>query len=107
MLDTNMKAQLQGYLERLTRPIEILASVDHSDSSREMLDLLADIAAASPLVHTGAGITNLTVHPEAMSLTTFARPPGFWATSSPRGRVERERPPAPSSRPAAARRRLC
>jgi alkyl hydroperoxide reductase subunit F len=50
MLDTNTQAQLKGYLERLTRPVEILASVDHGDSSREMLELLADVAAASPLV---------------------------------------------------------
>jgi alkyl hydroperoxide reductase subunit F len=50
MLDTNMQTQLKGYLERLTRPIEIVASADTGDSSREMLELLADIAALSPLV---------------------------------------------------------
>jgi alkyl hydroperoxide reductase subunit F len=50
MLEPNMLAQLKGYLERLTRPVEILASVDHGESSREMLELLADVAAASPLV---------------------------------------------------------
>jgi len=50
MLDTNMQTQLKGYLERLTRPIEIVASADTGDSSREMLELLGDIAALSPLV---------------------------------------------------------
>ncbi len=50
MLDTNMQTQLKGYLERLTRPIEIVASADTADGSREMLELLADIAALSPLV---------------------------------------------------------
>ncbi len=31
MLDTNMQTQLKGYLERLTRPIEIVASADTAD----------------------------------------------------------------------------
>jgi alkyl hydroperoxide reductase subunit F len=50
MLDDSLKAQLQGYLERLQQPVEILASLDQSDGSREMLQLLTDIAALSPLV---------------------------------------------------------
>ena len=44
MLDANLKHQLQTYLERLTQPIEIVASLDDSDASREMLALLQDIA---------------------------------------------------------------
>jgi alkyl hydroperoxide reductase subunit F len=50
MLDENVKSQLKSYLERLTRPIELVASVDEGDSSREMSALLEDIAALSPLV---------------------------------------------------------
>src|SRR6202034_3155509 len=50
MLDDGLKAQLQGYLERLQQPVEILASLDESDGSREMLQLLQDITALSPLV---------------------------------------------------------
>ena len=50
MLDTNLKTQLQGYLERLTQPVEIIASVDDNDKSREMLELLQDIISLSPLV---------------------------------------------------------
>jgi alkyl hydroperoxide reductase subunit F len=50
MLDTNLKTQLQGYLERLTQPVEIIASVDDNDKSREMLELLHDITSLSPLV---------------------------------------------------------
>ena len=50
MLDTNMQTQLKGYLERLTRPIEIVASVDDGASSTEMLELLTDIASLSDLV---------------------------------------------------------
>jgi alkyl hydroperoxide reductase subunit F len=51
MLDTNLKTQLKGYLERLTQPIEIVASVDDSDASREMLELLTDIESLSTLVN--------------------------------------------------------
>src|ERR1700723_2646763 len=50
MLDTNTKAQLQGYLERITQPVEIVASLDDGDASREMLDLLEDIESVSSLV---------------------------------------------------------
>ncbi len=50
MLDADLKTQLKGYLERLTQPVEIVASCDDSDKSREMLDLINDIAALSPLV---------------------------------------------------------
>ncbi len=50
MLEADMKTQLKGYLERLTRPVEIVASVDDGDKSREMLELLDDIASLSPLV---------------------------------------------------------
>jgi alkyl hydroperoxide reductase subunit F len=50
MLDTKLKTQLKGYLERLTQPVEIVASVDDNDKSREMLELLNDIVSLSPLV---------------------------------------------------------
>ena len=50
MLDQNLKNQLKAYLERLTRPIEIVSSLDEGDSSREMSELLQDIAGLSPLV---------------------------------------------------------
>ncbi|PHM20742.1 MAG: alkyl hydroperoxide reductase subunit F [Curvibacter sp. PD_MW3] len=47
MLDDNLKAQLKAYLERVTQPFEILASLGDSESSREMEGLLKDIAALS------------------------------------------------------------
>lgn len=50
MLDVNLKAQLKGYLERVTQPFEIVASLDDSESSREMFSLLQDIAALSNLI---------------------------------------------------------
>jgi alkyl hydroperoxide reductase subunit F len=50
MLDSNMKAQLKGYLERISQPVEIIASVDDSDKSQETLALLADIESVSDRV---------------------------------------------------------
>ena len=50
MLDTNLKTQLKGYLERISQPVEIVASVDDGDKSREMLELLSDIQSVSGLV---------------------------------------------------------
>jgi alkyl hydroperoxide reductase subunit F len=50
MLDTNLKTQLKSYLERLKRPIELVASVDDSASSQELLALLHDIQSLSPKV---------------------------------------------------------
>ena len=47
MLDADLKEQLKGYLERVTRPIEITASVDDSEASKETLGLLADIVSLS------------------------------------------------------------
>jgi alkyl hydroperoxide reductase subunit F len=50
MLDAALKAQLKTTLERLQRPIELIASVDDGPKSAELLALLADIAACSPRV---------------------------------------------------------
>ncbi|SEQ73103.1 alkyl hydroperoxide reductase subunit F [Solimonas aquatica] len=50
MLEDNLKQQLQAYLERLTRPVAIVASADDSEASREMLALLQDIVTLSPLL---------------------------------------------------------
>ena len=43
MLDANLKSQLQTYLEKVTQPFEIVASLDDSAKSQELLDLLNDI----------------------------------------------------------------
>ena len=50
MLDANIKAQLKSYLERVTQPIEIVASLDDGPKSREMKELLDDVAAQSSLI---------------------------------------------------------
>ena len=50
MLDAATKAQLKSYLDRATKPIEIVASLDDSKASGELQSLLKDIADSSPLV---------------------------------------------------------
>jgi alkyl hydroperoxide reductase subunit F len=50
MLDTNLKSQLQAYLERISQPVQIVASLDDSENSKEMLGLLKDIESVSSLV---------------------------------------------------------
>ena len=47
MLDANIKTQLKAYLERLQRPIELVASLDDSEKSQEMHGLLRDIESLS------------------------------------------------------------
>jgi alkyl hydroperoxide reductase subunit F len=47
MLDANLKAQLKSYLERVTQPIELIASLDDGAKSQELLGLLQDIDALS------------------------------------------------------------
>jgi NADH-dependent peroxiredoxin subunit F len=54
MLDSNVQAQLKSYLERISQPVEIVASTDDSDKSREMLELLSDIQSSSNLVTVAA-----------------------------------------------------
>ncbi|MBG9387307.1 alkyl hydroperoxide reductase subunit F [Caenimonas aquaedulcis] len=50
MLDANLKAQLGAYMQRISTPVEIAASLDDSAASGQLRELLADIAHASPLV---------------------------------------------------------
>ena len=47
MLNAPITTQLQAYLGKVTSPVEITASLDDSDKSREMRALLQDIAALS------------------------------------------------------------
>ena len=50
MLDATIKAQLKAYLERLQRPIELVASLDDSAKGQELHSLLVDIAGLSDKV---------------------------------------------------------
>jgi len=50
MLDDALKTQLKAYLERLVRPVHLVASIDDGEKSRELVQLLEDIAAQSDKV---------------------------------------------------------
>ncbi|MEY4563258.1 MAG: hypothetical protein RLZZ618_2535 [Pseudomonadota bacterium] len=50
MLDDTLQSQLKAYLERVTQPFEIVASLDDSDTSREMRALLEQIAGLSSFI---------------------------------------------------------
>ncbi|MBT2142595.1 MULTISPECIES: alkyl hydroperoxide reductase subunit F [unclassified Rhodanobacter] len=47
MLDANLKTQLKAYLEKVTQPIEIVASLDDSAKSAELNELLEEIVSLS------------------------------------------------------------
>jgi NADH-dependent peroxiredoxin subunit F len=47
MLEANLKTQLKAYLEKVSRPIEIVASLDNSPKSVELQGLLQEIATLS------------------------------------------------------------
>lgn len=50
MLDNGLKAQLKGYLQNLAIPVELVASLDDGPKSRELHELLNDIAEQSDKV---------------------------------------------------------
>ncbi|WP_028696050.1 alkyl hydroperoxide reductase subunit F [Pseudomonas cremoricolorata] len=50
MLDATLKSQLNTYLQRVSQPIEIVASLDDGAKSRELHDLLVEIASLSELI---------------------------------------------------------
>ena len=51
MLEPNLKTQLAAYLEKLTQPIDITASLDDSTAAAEMHILLKDIAGLSDKIN--------------------------------------------------------
>ena len=63
MLDSNMKTQLEGYLARISQPVEIVASLDEAEKSQEMLELLNDIESVSSLVRVDAQRDDAQVKP--------------------------------------------
>ncbi|AOR62574.1 alkyl hydroperoxide reductase subunit F [Pectobacterium wasabiae] len=50
MLDNTMKVQLKAYLEKLTKPVELIATLDDSAKSAEVRTLLTEIAELSERV---------------------------------------------------------
>jgi len=50
MLDTNLQAQLKGYLDNLKTPVELITYTDESPKAKELSQLVTQIAQLSPLV---------------------------------------------------------
>jgi len=50
MLDANLATQLKTHLEKVTQPIELVATLDGSPKSGELRELLVEIADLSPLI---------------------------------------------------------
>jgi len=50
MLDAQMKTQLQAYLQNLRQPIRLIATLDSTDKSAELRELLLEIAELSDKV---------------------------------------------------------
>ena len=89
MLDANLKTQLKGYLERLTMPIELVASLDDSAKSAELKELLQEIASAvgqGDLRRGRRGHAQALLRHRAAPAPTSrsASPASRWAMNSPR-----------------------
>ena len=50
MLDSDLKAQLQGYLQKLTRPVVLTAALDDGAKSQELRELLVELTRLSAQV---------------------------------------------------------
>lgn len=69
MLDDGLKAQLAAYLERLVRPVHVVAALDDSSNSHEVRALLNDVLAASAKI-TLEERTDEGVHVPSFALTS-------------------------------------
>ncbi|MDH4391860.1 MAG: alkyl hydroperoxide reductase subunit F, partial [Aquabacterium sp.] len=48
MLDDSIKAQLAAYFERITQPVELIASLDDSEGAQQIRELVTEVAAVAP-----------------------------------------------------------
>jgi len=48
MLDSNTQAQLAAYFERISQPVELIASLDDSPAAAEIRELVTELAAIAP-----------------------------------------------------------
>jgi NADH-dependent peroxiredoxin subunit F len=88
MLDADIKAQLAGYLTRITQPVELVASLDDRPEAQEMRTLLEDIASIGDMVtvrYDGQAVRRpsfqVTRRGEDMGLSFAAIPMGHEFTS--------------------------
>ncbi len=71
MLDSNLTEQLRGHLTKVTRPVELVASLDDSPKSAELWELLTQIAALSD------NVTTVRIEDSAMPEPDDGRRPAF------------------------------
>jgi alkyl hydroperoxide reductase subunit F len=48
MLDDSIKAQLAAYFERITQPVDLIASLDDSEGAQQIRELVTEVAAVAP-----------------------------------------------------------
>ncbi len=81
MLDNNLKAALQGYLQNLKTQVTLLLATDSSEKGQELKALAADIASLSPMVvlkdnQNPTRVPSMVVHSESKGTNiTFAGVP--------------------------------
>ncbi len=85
MLDPNLKQQLQAYLARMTQPIEIVATLDGGDASREMRELLEDVASLSNLITLRQAAADGSVRAPSFSVTRVGADMGIRFAGIPMG----------------------
>jgi alkyl hydroperoxide reductase subunit F len=84
MLDGNLKAELKGYLQRISQPVEIVASVDDGEKSREMLELLSDLESASDRIKIDVQRDGAELRP-SFALRSAGAPPRVRFAGAPMG----------------------
>ncbi|HGJ5883779.1 alkyl hydroperoxide reductase subunit F [Arsenophonus sp.] len=84
MLDSNMKSQLKLYLEKLTQPVELIATLDDSEKSTEISTLLQDISTLSDKI-TFNKDNNLTVRKPSFLITNPGKDSGLRFAGLPLG----------------------
>ncbi|MCX8998083.1 alkyl hydroperoxide reductase subunit F [Rhizobiaceae bacterium BDR2-2] len=84
MLDETLKGQLRAYLEKVVRPIEIRAFVNGSAKSKEMLDLLNDIAGLTDRI-TVETVEDASARAPSFSLSTPGQDIGLTFAGIPLG----------------------
>jgi len=75
MLDSNLKAQLGAYLQKVVQPVELVATLDDSDISRDMRSLLEDIVSLSDKI-TLRFSTETEVHTPSFSINRLNKEHG-------------------------------
>ena len=89
MLDEQLKTQLAAYLERVQQPFELVASLDDSETARDMRELLTTIQSLRSdkitLRTDGNDARKPSFSLQRVGATNSLRFAGLrWATSSPR-----------------------